>query len=191
MSMINVDEVEHDIRISEFTPLQDSEYPYCLIGFQIKNHYDQLRLRLDSQFVTNDIIHFLHYPEVKPVFLRGIQLKLSGAMSKLTDELEALTLTPTLDKVSYKNILKKYNLTCKYNIDLLSCGMFPVDGECLSTVNNGSELNLLDMYKSLFHNDFVPYFQSIGHISIFILSNKNIANSNNRIAIRDIINMYR
>jgi hypothetical protein len=191
MSIINVDEVNQDINVSEFTPLLDNGYPCCLIGFQIKNHYDQLRLKFNSNYKTSDIIHFLHYPEVTPLFFRGIHIELSEVLADLIRELETVNLKASLDQESYKKILKKYNLTCNYNLDLLASGVYPVDSECLSTISNTCILNLNDMYSSLFHNEFAPFFQSIGYISIFILSNKNIANSSNEKVIKSITKRYR
>jgi hypothetical protein len=191
MSFINVDEVNQDIQMTGFVPLLDKEYPCCLIGFQIKNHYDQLRLKFDSKYATSDIIHFLHYPEVTPLFFRGVFLNLSSNLTNLIKELEDITLKLNVDQEAYKKVLKQYNLSCTFNLDLLSSGVYPIDGECVSLISDTCKIDLKDMYNSLFHNDFAPYFQSIGYISIFILSNKNLANSNNSKVLESITNHYK
>lgn len=191
MSLINVDEVNQDIQMTGFVPLLDKEYPYCLIGFQIKNRYDQLRLKFDSKYTTSDVIHFLHYPEIVPLFFRGVSIDINSNVTDLIKELEDITLKLTIDQEAYKKVLKKYNLTCTFNLDLLSSGVYPIDGECLSLLSNNNEIDLNDMYGSLFHNEFAPFFQSIGYISIFILSNKNLANSSNSKVMASITNHYK
>jgi hypothetical protein len=178
MSIININTADLPADTSQFKPLRESsDYPYCLLGFQIKNSYDQLRLKFPKKYNAKDIVHLVYYPETEPTFFRGIQLTPTQKINNLLSELKTRELQSygDLKLKTYRDLLSSFNATCDNCFLYLRPGVYPIDSSNISSFVEES-VNLHDLYKDIFFQDDVPFYQSVGYIVLYILDKNNIAN---------------
>jgi len=46
MTLVDIDHVEQPLELDKFKLIPLTDYPYCVIGFQLKNLYDQERIKI-------------------------------------------------------------------------------------------------------------------------------------------------
>jgi hypothetical protein len=171
--MLDIELVNEPLDIDSFTYLNDEDYPACVLGFQLKNLYDQKRLIINKKYNPRDIIHLVPNDAVMPKFFRGIDLTIKKEFLPLISHLEVIGTqnTTPVSVENYKNILKNYNLKCENCFAYLNKGIYPIDSECLSVISS-TNLTQDELYSDVLeHNDFL--FQTFGYFVIYILSNKN------------------
>jgi len=174
MNFINVDLATEPLTPVDCNQIADKNYPFCLLGFQLKNAYDQSRLKFKKHYRILDYVHFLPDSSATPSFFRGIAFKPTQAVNSLFKQLEAFNVSlAELPVRKYEHVLSEYRLTCKDCYGALQKGVYPVDGECISLLSQ-SPIDLNDLYSNAFDTDSVPLFQSCGYFTIYILSNKSI-----------------
>ena len=178
MQIININTAELPADTSQFEPLHDSaDYPYCLLGFQIKNSYDQLRLKFPKKYNAKNIIHLVYYPETEPIFFRGIKLTPTQQVSSFLKELkinESQSYGDLKLKV-YSDLLSRFNASCDNCFLYLRPGVYPIDSSNISCfVEESVDLN--ELYRDIFFQEDVPFYQSVGCIVLYILDKSNIAN---------------
>lgn len=187
MNIIDINTVDKPLDPNAFNVIEDSAYPYFILGFQIKNEYDRLRHCIPAKYNPIDIVHFCHYPEIAPYFFRGIKLTPSNKMLQLYTKLTEgdKLLLNDFDRSIYNQILQDGGVSADYCSQYLRMGIYPIDG-CHSDKLDCS-VNLNNLYEDIFQDKNIPYFQSIGYIVLYILDNKNCANSNNAKAIKNLV----
>ena len=174
MTYLNVDLATETIIPNDCRVIADKEYPICLLGFQLKNAYDQLRLKIKKIYKFQDYVHFLPDSGATTTFFRGIQLNPLPAVNSLFRQLEQFNISLTdLPVKRYESVLHEYNLSCKECYGNLHRGIYPVDGNSLKHITN-DKIDLNDLYENAFDTDSVPIFQSYSYLTIYILSNKSI-----------------
>jgi len=172
MNLLDIDLVDKPIDVDEFEYAQDQNYPICLLGFQIKNLYDQKRLTFNKNFKTKNIIHFVPNKSPTPKFFKGIQLPLLNEIKPFISFLNELGLREKEVSVDeYKSLLKRANLSCDNCYAYLCNGIYPVDSEHVHKIFNFN-LQINEMYEKILNNK-INGFQSFGYFVIYILSNKN------------------
>jgi hypothetical protein len=189
MNLLDVDLANEPIDVEEFSYAQDSDYPICLVGFQIKNLYDQKRLKINKKFKTKNIIHFVPNKSITPKFFKGIEINVSNKYISLVERLNLLGHNNTsiaLD--TYKQILKEYNLGCNNCYAHLCDGVYPIDSEYISKFSN-LKLTTDDMYEKILDTNDTG-FQSFGYFVIYILSNKNYSKTSTNFFIKNAVKMY-
>jgi hypothetical protein len=174
MNLVNVENVELPLDVEAFSPISESEYPYCMIGFQLKNSYDQKRIKLTSLLPVKDVVHKLPTSKAHPMFLRGLPLNVRPHFLPLLKQLRELntTLHDNVDLIRYKHILNNYKLTCNDCFAYLRKGVYPIDGECLDLIAD-TNYTISDLYNS-FNTKDIPAFQSFCTFTIFILCNESL-----------------
>lgn len=190
MSMLDIELVNEPLDVDCFTYLNDDDYPLCVLGFQLKNLYDQKRLIINEKYNPKDFIHLVPNDAIAPKFLRGITLTLKKDFLPLITHLEALGThdASAVSVESYKKILKQYNLTCENCYAYLNKGMYPIDSECLDTIAS-TNLTQDSLYCDVLeHNDFT--FQTFGYFVIYILSNKNISKTQTKSYLHAVVKEY-
>lgn len=174
MNLVNIDLVSEPLQEGDYNFIADTNYPVCLLGFQLKNSYDQTRLQMKSEYGIKDYLHLLPNAEASPTVFRGLMFKSKTIFTTLFNQLENSNLLQTeLPIRRYQNILSEYNLTCNNCYAYLQKGIYPIDGECIDTISK-NKINLNDLYVNAFNNEHVPAFQSCAYFTIFILSNRSI-----------------
>ena len=177
MNIVNVDLVSEPLTPKDSIFIADKNYPFCLLGFQLKHSYDQNRLQLKDNYHIKDYTHFLPDSDCTPIFFRGINITPKAELIPLLNQLERFNVSLTdLPTKRYTSLLAEYKLTCKNCYGSLQKGVYPVDGECVNFFAK-EEVNLDDLYSNAFNVDLVPSFQSYGYFTIFILQNKSVFRS--------------
>lgn len=173
MSMLDVDLVNEPLDIDSFSYLNDEDYPACILGFQLKNLYDQKRLILNKSYNPVDVIHLVPNDAVLPKFFRGINISIKKEFLPLISHLELLGIQNknTLNLDNYKNILKSYNLSCENCYAYLNKGIYPIDSECLNQISS-ADITQDELYEKVLNHE-QSFFQTFGYFVIYILSNKN------------------
>ena len=176
MVLLDVNLSEQPLDVEEFSYLSDSDYPLCMLGFQIKNLYDQKRLTINKNFNPINIIHFVPNEPLEPKFFRGIKIILKDKFLPLLKQLDTLGTNNNIkiNKNFYDNLLNEYNLKCDNCYAFLNRGIYPINSEFLNNLTN-LKINTDDLYSKVLNTE--SGFQSYGYFSIYILSNKNTQNT--------------
>jgi hypothetical protein len=178
MAIVDIDSTQDPLNLEGFSVLSAEKYPYSIIGFQLKNSYDQQRIKVKSKYNTKDIIHLLPTSKVTPTFFRGIKIYIREKYLPLIEQLKKLNtiLTESIDVNVYKNLLEEYGLTCNECYAFLRKGIYPVDGSCLADISN-IDITLDSLYENAFDTKSVPAFQSFCSFTIFILCDESLFSS--------------
>jgi hypothetical protein len=191
MSLLDINLVDEPLNIDSFSYLNDEDYPVCLVGFQLKNLYDQKRLIFNKKFNSIDIIHLIPEESILPTFFRGVKFDINPKYNYFIKKLEALGTLRSL-KIElnyYKELLKEYNLTCDNCYAYLRKGIYPIDSEHLSdfVLSNAS---IKTFYEFALDKSDKFNFQSIGYFVIYILSNKNIYSNTTNNFLHTVVKKY-
>lgn len=174
MNLVDIDLVEEPPVIEGCNSLTGHNYPFCLIGFQVKNSYDQQRLQLKEKYKSNTYAHRLPNSDGDLTFFRGIKITPRAEMSQLFRQLENFnTSLVDLPLKHYESTLQDFNLSCKNCYSFLQKGIYPIDGERINIFAK-EQIDLNDLYTNGFDTDLVPHFQSFAYFTIYILENKSI-----------------
>jgi len=190
MELLDVELSNEPLDIDSFSYLSDSDYPVVLLGFQLKNLYDQKRLIFKKDFNISDIIHFVPRETMMPKFFRGIKLSIKPQIISFITMLENLNCTSAenINLNIYKNILNRFNLTCDNCFAFLQKGIYPIDSECIEKISK-EFLNKEQLF-SLLDNSKVNIFQGVGYPVIYVLSNKNFYQTSNNNFLHTVIKKY-
>ena len=174
MIMLDVNLAEEPLDIDTFSYLDDKDYPLCILGFQLKNLYDQKRLVIKKKYNPIDIIHFVPGETVMPKFFRGIKINYNPRHDYLIKKIEALgnLKTNEINKEYYTQILNEHNLSCNNCFAYLRKGIYPIDSEHLDLFSN-IKISQTELYSSVLESVGENNFQSIGYFVIYVLSNRN------------------
>lgn len=175
MTLINIDSAEEALKLDSFKFIPAEKYPYSIIGFQLKNFYDQQRIKLKSKYRTKDIIHPLPTSDLAVACFRGIKILIREKYQPFIEQLKKFNtvLSDRIDVTVYENLLNEYGLTCSDCYSFLKKGVYPVDGKCLSEISN-IDITLESLYEDAFNTKNVPAYQSFSSFTIFILCNETI-----------------
>jgi len=174
MKLLDVSLVDAPLKADQFTFLNDNDYPFVLLGYQIKNLYDQERFKFNKQFKCVDVAHCTPCEEKLPRFFRGIKLELKKDFYSLLDRLDILSVQDDKLLSVYKNILSEFNLTCNNCFAYLKKNIYPVDSECLKDIAlSNHDINFY--YENLLDTKNVALYQSLGYLVIYILNNKKVS----------------
>lgn len=194
MKAIDVSLTQLSVNLKNFKIIKDEEYPLCMLGVELKNEYDRQRFVFNKKLsaVSKDIVHFVHYPNTRTKIFRGLVFKPSYCINNLIDDINKHkhVYTDSTTPVVYKNMLSKYNLTCDNVITHLDEGTYPIDSECLDKISV-ERFSLNEIYEMLFDNKKIPFYQSVGYLSIYILDNTNIANRTNYKTLKKMIGIQK
>jgi len=174
MTLVDIDHVEQPLELDKFKLIPLTDYPYCVIGFQLKNLYDQERIKIKSSYTIENVIHSLPTSKVTPTIFRGIKINTKPEFNSLLKQLISLNVSffEGVDIEKYKNLLGEYNLTCDECYAFLRKGIYPIDGKCLSIISD-TDLKIEDLYNS-FDTSRVPAYQSFCSFTIYILCNESL-----------------
>jgi len=178
MKIIDIETSDEAIQPDSFDIIPNFKYPYCLLGFQIKNAYDQQRYFVPEKYKPVNVVHFINNPETTPLFFRGIKIT---PTYKLLDFIDKISLKQfyrlgSLDNEAYNTTIKQCNLSCDECWSYLRPGVYPIDSIFLNELCSDN-INLNTLYNEIIENKDIPYFQSLGYIAIYVLDNKNVVGS--------------
>lgn len=191
MNLLDTDLAEQPLDIDSFSYLEDKDYPLCLLGFQLKNLYDQRRLIIKPEYSPINVIHLVPGETIMPKFFRGVKINLNSKFNYLVNKLEALGTSSgeKINKEYYVELLNEYNLSCNNCFAYLRKGIYPIDSEHLDIFSN-TKLKQNDLYTNMLDVNSVNGFQALGYFVIYVLSNKNIYNTTTKNFIHSVVKNY-
>lgn len=191
MNLLDTDLVEQPLDIDSFSYLTDEDYPSCILGFQLKNLYDQKRLIIKEKYNPVDVIHLVPGETVMPKFFRGIKLNINSNLNYFIAKLESLGAlnTEKINKEYYVELLNEYKLSCNNCFAFLKKGIYPIDSEHLSRVTN-YKISQTDLYSNFLDTKEIFNFQALGYPVIYILSNKNVYKTTTKNFLHSIVKNY-
>ena len=191
MNLLGVDLAEQPLDIDSFSYLDDKDYPLFLLGFQLKNLYDQKRLIIKKEYNPIDVIHFVPGESIMPKFFRGIKINFNSRFNYFVNKLEALSTSSTekIDNKYYTELLNEYGLSCNNCFAYLRKGVYPIDSEHLDLISD-TKLKQKDLYTNMLDVSSVSGFQALGYFVIYVLSNKNIYNTTTKSFIHSVVKNY-
>jgi len=189
--MLDINLIDEPLDIDSFSYLSDLDYPYCLLGFQLKNLYDQKRLVINKDYSPKDIIHLIPGETVMPKFFRGIKLSVNPRFNYLITKLESLGSIPSneIDKKFYVETLNEYELSCNNCFAYLRKGIYPIDSEHLEYFTD-LKISQEELYSKVLDSSNLNAFQSLGYFVIYVLSNKNIFKSTTNNFLHAVVKKY-
>ena len=172
MTLVDVDLCEDEVDSAAFNLVSGTKYPICIAGFHIKNAYDQFRFSLPKKYKPVDIAHTTNWPTKKVLYFRGIQIDLSQKISTFLNKVEEGIFYNfgNLTWPAYLAQLSKHNISCDVN-DVLMPNVYPIDIKHLTQLSETDIISASSLYKEINNTSTVPYFQAIGKLNIYILSN--------------------
>lgn len=190
MNILGLNLVDEPLDIDTFSYLDDKDYPFVVLGFQLKNLYDQKRLVFKKEISSEDIIHLVPNDAIMPKFFRGIKIKLKKEFIPFVKHLEmqGSTNKSTINTDTYKTILKQYNLTCDNCFAHLNKGIYPIDSECLNKLSV-QQFDIDSLYTDYLEANS-PIYQSLGYFVIYILSNKNYYETTTKNYLHAVVKKY-
>ncbi len=167
MNTVDVNTVDTPVDPAGFNNLQTDNYPYCILGFQVKNLYDQTRLVIPQQYKPVNIIH---KDKDNILYFRGVNVTptplLYGIINRLNSGYGSTN-------EQYVDILNEFSVTCSNCCHLKRDSVFPIDNNCIDTLIE-PHIDTQQLYYDMLHNNDVPFYQSISYMSLFILVNKKV-----------------
>ena len=160
--------VEQNIDSSEYTDYNINDLPKIVLGFNIRNKYDEERLKIKPMLRPKNIRHFYgEEHKLNPMYFHGIELKPRNKVNHLCSIINA-AMPVNID--SYRNILKYNRLSCTNCYHHLRDGVYPIDVECLQKLSrNKYKSNYLFLRSFLEHNEKLPWFANWSNFNIFML----------------------
>lgn len=175
MYSVDVTEKTVPVEYEKFKLISAYKYPLCILGYEIRNLFDQKYLTISKKFKSKDIIHFTKLPSVNPIFLRGIPFTPNNKLSCLIDDLTEYRETnfKAITKNAYIRFMQKYKLDCEHTLSCLQDGFYPIDSEFLSDVTKDKNI-LSTLYKDMMSDTYIPSYFKLRYYKIFILFDSGI-----------------
>lgn len=170
MYCVDVSEKYIPVEYENFKIISKNKYPLCLLGYEIRDFFDQKYCTIQKKYKPKDIIQLTKLPSTTPVFLRGIQFTPNIYTLYLIDKLTEYRNASfsAITKKTYSKILHSYNLSCKYSLSSLQDGIYPIDSECFSSLTKDTNIiNIL--YQDMLRDTNIPSFLKLKYYKIFLL----------------------
>lgn len=168
--MIDIDLINDNVDLKDWSVLSDSSYPILFLGFIIENQYDNVRIQLNKDYNPVNIIHKLKNNSKMGIGLKGLILKPNDNVKKLIHSI-LLQEKNKINLVVYENLLNQYNFGCKETYKYFVQGMYPIDFNNLKTVCVNEFNNDKKIFQHLLNLDEKNFdFQKFSALKLFILT---------------------
>ena len=188
MEMVNVELCEVPVIIDNYKTYELKELPKVILGFQIKNKFDEDRLQFKSGFSARRIIHFgrtIELEPLEPILFYGLEINVLPEYKELIHTLDTFnSVFMKYHKVGanfieqYQNHLKQFGLSCVECYRYLKDGIFPIDLKYLpKLINNDKNLPINDL-ASMLEISPEQWYLNIGAFGIYVLGTCGIYHNN-------------
>lgn len=168
--MIDIDLINENVDLKDWSVLSDSSYPILFLGFIIENQYDNVRIQLNKDYSPVNIIHKLKNNSRVGIGLKGLILKPNENVKKLIHSI-LLQEKNKINLVVYENLLNQHNFGCKETYKYFAQGMYPIDFNNLKTVCVNEFNNDKKIFQHLLNLDEKNFdFQKFSALKLFILT---------------------
>ena len=168
--MINL--VDDPICTKDYNIYPINTLPRILLGYRIKNKFDESRINIKPKYNPERISHFTWGDQFEPVFFYGIEIKPKKVWTKLLDHISALVNdNPDITSAQYMDILKSYDLSCNECYSYLSDGIYPVDIKHLNDISRKSFTKEMNSgFNNMLQKTNHPWYTTLPNFKLFILS---------------------
>lgn len=151
-----------------YKPAPINTLPCIVMGFVMKNRYDEQRLKIKKILAPVNLEHeYKSSDGVDKIYIHGIKLEPLPSVNHLC---EAINRARPITPHSYKNILKYNRLSCDNCVQHLRDGVYPIDVNCLPLMSrNRFKSDYLYLRSLLEHDETLPWFSSWSEFNIFML----------------------
>jgi len=151
---------DQPVEKKRYTPTTSKQLPEIIMGFVMKNRYDERRLKIKTLMNPVNVVH-------STIHIHGVRLDSLETVNHLC---ETITRAEPITVESYKNILKYNRLSCDNCSQHLRPGVYPVDIKCLPILSrNRHKSDYLYLRSLLEHDEKLPWFSSWAEFNIFVL----------------------
>lgn len=171
-----IDLIDKPVSIKDYKIYNINKLPKVILGYKIKNKFDEYRRSIKSKYKPRHISHFRWNTQLEPVFFYGVEITPRATYKSLLDAINTnvLVKTSTSDNFrnAYKLLLAEYDLTCDECYRHLCDGVYPVDICHLSNISRTSySKELKTGLSDLLENDqSTPWYLTLPNFSMFILT---------------------
>jgi len=175
--MYNVDTSDkgQPLECKSFNSIPKDNLPYCLLGHEIKDLYDQKYFNINKKYNPVDIVHFSKFPSVQPIFLRGLQFTPNTKLQAFIDDILRST-TNKFGEMStkrYLHLTSLHDLQCNYSLNSLCDGVYPLDSENINTISNLKPV-LSNLYNEMFDKNLLSSFLKLRYYRVYILTDTGV-----------------
>lgn len=158
---------------NKYRLMKSTELPRLIMGFVMKNKYDERRLRIKNMLRPISVSHeYRDDDKMSKVHIHGVELDAQAVVSHLC---ETIHRAKPITTQSYMNILKYNRLSCNNCSQHLRDGVYPMDITCLPRLSkNRHRSDYLYLRSMLEHDEDLPWFSSWTEFNIFMLCPGNI-----------------
>lgn len=160
--------VDQPVDRRKYRATTSSTLPDLVMGFPIKNQYDEKRLRIKKMLQPISITHqYRDDDRHVDMHIHGVRLSAQPMVKRLCETIER---AKPITMESYKNILKYNRLSCNSCAHHLRDGVYPMDITCLPLLsNNRYRSDYMYLRSMLEHDEDLPWFSSWSEFNIFML----------------------
>ncbi len=187
--LLDVQLTETPVTLTDYKSYNLSDLPKVILGFQIKNQFDEKRLQFKPEYKAKKILHYSQSPEkqnqtLEPIFFYGIELGVKEKYNKFLNDLNHnIVITNIILKskktdvvTEYKNYLKTVGLGCDESFLHTCDGVFPIDLKYLSELVETSEGILVHDLPSMLKITKEQWYLNIGSFGIYVLGTSGFYN---------------
>ena len=164
------------VAVKDYVDYSPNALPRVVLGFKIKNKFDESRTIIKSKYRPKRILHFRWTSQLEPVFLHGVELTCKPRFASLLTSLKSNRIIWESDTYNdclsnYRATLSDYGLSCDDCFSYFSDGMYPVDVKHLNNISHKSfaneiETGLGNMLQKTKH----PWYCTLPNFKIFIIT---------------------
>ena len=178
--MRSTDLIQQPVSTKNYHIYNINELPKALLCIRCNNKFDEKRLQIKRTYRPKLVSHFEMASQLEPIFLYGIEINVDPLYYSLIDTLNderfiprnKITSSPNFFVQSYRQLLKKYNLSCDECFGFLKDGVYPID---IKYLNNISKKDFTPEIRSGFRSMIrkplnVPWCINVLNFNILILT---------------------
>lgn len=159
---------DQPVDLKRYKRFQSIEFPKIILGFVIRNKYDEQRLQIKPIMQPKRIAHdFGDHDHLSTMTFHAVELQGTPQVNHLC---EAIHRASPITMDSYRNILQYNRLSCDACSQMLRDGVYPIDIKCLPLLSkNRYKTDYVWLRTLLETNDDLPWFSSWSNFNIFML----------------------
>ena len=154
---------------ADFEKFQTITYPTIFFGFNIRNQYDQRRLKIKEQYNPQYIFHKYGNKMEDMMFLYGVTEKVPAEM---IPNIYPLRENPNLNREQYEAVLNPLDLECNDCFLFLNKNLYPINTFYMHRFFKTDLYKNMVSYSEMLDRDpELPLHHTISSFHLFLLTN--------------------
>lgn len=166
MMTLTFDQTEKPADFEKFLTVT---YPTFFFGFNIKNQYDQKRLKIKKEFNPQYVFHKYGNRPEEMLFLYGLTAPVSP---DLMPNFYPIRANPCMNREQYEAVLNPLDVECNRCYLFLSKNLYPIDTFYAERFFKNQMFKNLGTYSEILDRDpELPLHHTISSFHLFLLTN--------------------